>query len=1651
MNRQDFIVFWKFIAVFFTAFTLLLFSETDAVVADAPLNQPDLIQVQAEPQSTPAPPSSSPRAEPTPTDHPPDPECADADSNCDCDVEDPVVLHSGEFMLQPVDMTIPGRGLAFTFRRTYRSHSVANGPLGYNWDYNYNQRIVPEPPNLIFHNGNARELTFTPQGDGAYTVARLGYYYLLTEKPDGTFSLRTRFGIESQYNALDGSPTAGRLNRIEDANGNAQRFHYDPAGRLIQVSDTLGRPIDFTYDGQERLVKVQDFTGRQLLFEYDDLGDLIATTQSALGWPASKTRITRYAYLSGYGSPQTQLNHNLVRVARPGYTLVEPDQIITYGTDAGNTATFDRALMDERDPDPAGAYRTTTYDYRAVAPGLIRVTITDGVGNVDDYEVTTAGGLTRQIEYANGSQDLAQARITTFTVNAYGERTSIAYPEGSQIMFVYDKDNPDPQARGNLLQEVEIPADGGQPLTTTYTYDPVFNHITGMTDPVGNRITYAYDENGNLAAITDPLGHTTTYQYDPFGTLINLTDSMGNVASVGEMFQPHPVPEQIRIYLPLVYKDFSNQLRQLVYLPSIATAGVKGKSNLAPSRITTEPVSLKSTRSADKNSGITYTRTVTEINALGNATVSEYDAYNNLIRVIDANGHISTFEYDPFDQLLQKTDALGNISTYTYDVRGNQTTTTDPNGHTTLYAYDRANRLTTITDPLGNKSVTLYDIKGRRVAETNANGQTTTYEYDEYDQLVLIRDALGGETRYAYDGNGNRIAETDANGHTTTYTYDDFNRLTQITDPLGNITRHEYDESLPVAGLNCGGGGMSNSISLPTLDCVRSTRGTNDRVMTVDANGKTTYFKYDPMDRLVQEVKKVGDAHPTPDADDAVTTYTYDALGNQLAVTKPNGTFTTFAYDVVSRLISVTNGAGESTRFAYDPIGNVIQTTAPNGNITVNTYDAANRLVQVDDNLGRLVSYTYDPASNQLTKTDGNGATMHATYDALNRLVATVDAMGETAAATYDAAGNILQNTDRNGNATVQLYDALNRRVVITDAMGFATNLVYDPAGNLVTITDANSHATRYAYDGLNRVITETYADGGARTFIYDGMGNQLSRTDQSGDTIRYEYNDLYFLTARDYPTGPDDAFTYDQSGRMLRADRGGWQVTFAYDGANRVVETMQDSQTVQYHYDVANHLRVITYPNGKVVTETTDVRSLLTQIDDGGSQPLVSYTHDQGNRILSRTYANGLATTRTYNDNDWLTALEHRQGGTLVAGFRYDYDREGKKRFEENVGQSTFSEAFVYDDVYRLVDFQRGELDAGAIPSPSTQMAWNLDPVHNWNSYTTDGIVENRTHNGVNAVVDIDAVTNTHDAKGNLVDNGQITYEYDYENRLSRVIRQSDGQIIGEYQYDALNRRVRKTAHLPVVHETRFFYDGNRVIEEQDGGNTTVATYVFGAWIDDVLQMERGGEAYYYLHNQQASVIGLTDSTGAVVERYHYSPYGCVIITDADGNLTANNSWGTPHSLTRNPYQYTGRRLDEESGLLFFRARYYHCDRGRFLQRDPVGYVNGMNLYASYFAVNGTDPTGEDGGITIAVVGICVGAACTYYGTGCDVGSTRVGSQTIRCIKSVIRNCWGRIIDFEWGRQMQNRNEICERNWVGRGTWYPQPGSDWQDVGGCV
>jgi RHS repeat-associated protein len=328
--------------------------------------------------------------------------------------------------------------------------------------------------------------------------------------------------------------------------------------------------------------------------------------------------------------------------------------------------------------------------------------------------------------------------------------------------------------------------------------------------------------------------------------------------------------------------------------------------------------------------------------------------------------------------------------------------------------------------------------------------------------------------------------------------------------------------------------------------------------------------------------------------------------------------------------------------------------------------------------------------------------------------------------------------------------------------------------------------------------------------------------------------------------------------------------------------------------------------------------------------------------------------------DQRWLVTST----GVHTDRFQYGYDCNGNRLYRDNRVNPAFGELYHangpangYDNFNQLVSFARGLLsdtNSDGVPdtvtSPSRQQGWDFDALGNWNSVTTDGTVESRTHNQQNQITSISGQTTpTYDANGNLTrDETGRQFVYDAWNRLVAV-KDASGNLLKSYAYDGQHRRIQDTAGGTT---TDLYYSAAwQVLEERISG-TAKAQYVWSpVYVDALVERDRDAngqssdgleERLYAQQDANYNITALVDANGTVVERYVEDPYGQVTV------LTAN--WADRGvSLFAWLYLHQGGRYNGIIGLYYFRRRDYSPTQGRFIERDPIEFRAGdPNLYAA-------------------------------------------------------------------------------------------------------
>jgi RHS repeat-associated protein len=359
-----------------------------------------------------------------------------------------------------------------------------------------------------------------------------------------------------------------------------------------------------------------------------------------------------------------------------------------------------------------------------------------------------------------------------------------------------------------------------------------------------------------------------------------------------------------------------------------------------------------------------------------------------------------------------------------------------------------------------------------------------------------------------------------------------------------------------------------------------------------------------------------------------------------------------------------------------------------------------------------------------------------------------------------------------------------------------------------------------------------------------------------------------------------------------------------------------------------------VTYPGGDYITRTYDPLHRLDQVKSSGGTVIADFTYDSLGRRIQLDLQNGTRATYAYDALQRLTSLVNKvvSPEALISSFSYTYDKVGNRlTMTTTDGTHTYS----YDAGYQLTN-----VDYPAVfPFPDT--SYTYDAVGNRLTVVNGGTTA-FTPNELNQYTDVGGDAYTYDTNGNRSSDGSNTYTYDCESRLAGAATPGHPSI--SYVYDAFGRRIEKNVDGVI---TKYLYEGNRVIAETDTDGTILTAYVYGAGIDEPLVMEAGGTKCYYHQDGLGSVTDLTDASAAVVESYRYDVYG-----QADTGSSLGN-----------PYAFTGRRYDPETGLYYYRARYYESTIGAFNQIDPLfrlsASLGSLYTYCHNNPVIFTDPLG--------------------------------------------------------------------------------------------
>ena len=893
-----------------------------------------------------------------------------------------------------------------------------------------------------------------------------------------------------------------------------------------------------------------------------------------------------------------------------------------------------------------------------------------------------------------------------------------------------------------------------------------------------------------------------------------------------------------------------------------------------------------------------------------------FDSQELLTKIEGRNGSFISILRDSDGIISEVSDSSGRKLLFTKDAQDRIIEVKDPANRVFKYKYDNQGNLVKTTDPLNNETLYQYDNSHNLIQQTDANTHSLYFEYDAKDRAY----------HSWQDGNNNGV----------TLSFDTDNKTTTSTDSLGNVTIYEYNEYGLVTKMINAEGGIRDF----------SWDDNFNKTSSTDENGNTAYFTYDTKGSLLTIEGPLNN----------ITAFTYEPDFDFVSsITDALGNIIEYFYDTNGNLIQVRYVLNNSAYYSYDISGSLIQIKDANNNITNFSYDTYGNQIQITDSLNNKTNFSYAILGNVTETTDAEGNSTNFTYELLNRRIQIIYPNNSKAAYSYDAVGNLISFIDGNNNTTTYTYDVVDRLSQTTDALSNITKYSYDTEGNRTAITDANNGVAQYFYDNLNRLIKTVDPLTNQTVFNYDLNGSLISRTDANNNVINYTYDGLNRLIKKQYPDLREETFTYDAKGNMLTATNPTISYSYIYNSLGQLIKVIDsNNRSLTYKYDPVGNRIKMTTPEEKTVNYSYDYANRLASITDiYGS--LTKYTYDSLGRRTKTLLPNGIEASYNYDSlNNLLSLVNKVQSGATISNYAYEYNKAGNRLAKIEPDLKT---TYAYDALYRLTQSIPVKLkDNGKEkPEKNKSESYSYDPLGNRLTSLKDAYA----YNIANQLLSTKDYNYEYDKAGNFIKKTELnddnklktsTYTYDYENRLTQALIQKENKVnVVSFTYDPFGRRISKTVlreeiddeegdgeendedDLEKPRSTYYVYDNEDIILEYNQKGKITARYTHGPGIDEPISIESKNKVYYYHYDGLGSVTSLTDKNQKIVETYSY---------DSFGNLKRHGD------KVKNRFTYTGREYDKETGLYYYRNRYYDPKIGRFLTHDPLGMIDGPNLY---------------------------------------------------------------------------------------------------------
>jgi RHS repeat-associated protein len=912
-----------------------------------------------------------------------------------------------------------------------------------------------------------------------------------------------------------------------------------------------------------------------------------------------------------------------------------------------------------------------------------------------------------------------------------------------------------------------------------------------------------------------------------------------------------------------------------------------------------------------------------ETDPIGNSTRYTYDGNQNLASTVHSNSSLSfEYRYDLKNRLIYigEKDGKGNCfeTRHIYDAAGNKTSEIDRFGNETVYVPDSLSRIASATYP---------EIK---VGEHSSSKPLYTYGYDLFDHVISIIDPKEEATKKAYTIHGKPTLIHYPDGSQELFKYDPEGSLHRHRAKDGTVRVFEYDYQGRIAHVE---------------HYTRSNKASGDWLSSI-------YYDYDAF-HMTSQKDEEGDK----------TTYTYDGAGRLATLTKDD----------------------QKAEFIYDSLGRTHGVkkwkSAKTFTLEIKEHDLLNRVTEerTEDTQGKILlksRRSYDDAGRvkEVIGYPQNQESVLARYDYddFGRLREVMDAFESVTKIDYEDSyidewgQKVLKRTqtDPLGTQTEEIFDPANRLAKTTkkDKTGqllAESVFFFDTVGNLNLEKDAviskgellRTYRAHESYTG-GKLKSATIAAGTAeeRTFgwEYDAYGNPFTITKPGiKEPITYQYDQTGRMRSvsykgEKYSQESIHKFSYDKKGNVKEIELGKSRtITYKLNPNNLLKsETVKDefgSYQVKLVLDGEGCIEVIQLPDGSLVEYTYEgpfVKSLSRQSKE--KKELYNYrivSRDQMGHILEEVLV-GHAGARKQT---WDKA--GRRTGILTDFFLdqvpedgYDFLSHIKKRNVTLDGGKHNAE-YDYNALYEIIS-EKGK----------------REHTYSYDSLGNRLKRDNSSYkiNDLNQVLEAEGKIFTFDPMGNLetkTTNGQ-TWNFQ-TNPLGHLVSVQDpNQTTISFTYDLNGKRLSKKVEAKGKKTKiyRYFYLGQMELGCLDEKGNIIELKIpsdpNNPETSPCIAIEIKKETYAPLYDLQGNVACLIDpERRKVVESYHYSAFGEEEITNERGKVVAD-------SAVSNPWRYRGKRVDQEIGLVYFGQRYYDPAVGRWISPDPIGSIDGPNLY---------------------------------------------------------------------------------------------------------